>query len=63
MRLILGRLQVSRESKDMNLPGLKLHKLEGKHADYWSVEVSGNWRIIFQFDGHDVVQVDYLDYH
>ncbi|MBZ5876657.1 hypothetical protein [Chromohalobacter israelensis] len=25
--------------------------------------VSGNWRIIFRFNGPDVELVDYLDYH
>jgi proteic killer suppression protein len=63
LRLILARLNVVTEMRDMNLPGLKLHKLEGKYAGFWAVEVSGNWRIIFQFDGHDILQVDYLDYH
>ena len=63
LRLILARLNVVTELRDMNLPGLKLHKLEGKYAGFWAVEVSGNWRIIFQFDGHDILQVDYLDYH
>lgn len=30
---------------------------------HYSVCVSGNWRMIFAFDGTDVVLVDYLDYH
>jgi toxin HigB-1 len=63
LRLILARLTVATEPRDMNLPGLKLHKLEGKYVGFWSVEVSGNWRVIFQFEGHDVIQVDYIDYH
>ncbi len=63
LRLILARLTVAAEPRDVNLPGLKLHKLEGKYIGFWSVEVSGNWRVIFQFEGHDVIQVDYLDYH
>jgi proteic killer suppression protein len=63
LRLILGRLAVAAEPRDMNLPGLKLHKLGGKYGGFWSVEVSGNWRVIFQFEGNDVIQVDYLDYH
>lgn len=28
-----------------------------------SARVSGNWRVIFAFDGNDVILVDYLDYH
>ena len=29
----------------------------------WSVRVTGNWRVTFQFDGPDAVAVDYRDYH
>jgi len=53
LRLILARLDASREPQDMNLPGLRLHKLTGDLKDFWSVEVSGNWRLIFKFEGHD----------
>jgi proteic killer suppression protein len=48
---------------DMNLPGYKLHMLSGKEADTWSVWVSGNWRITFQFKNEDAYVVDYRDYH
>ncbi len=63
LRLILARLDASREPQDMNLPGLRLHKLTGGLKDFWSVEVSGNWRVIFRFEGQDAFEVDYLDYH
>ena len=63
LRLILARLNVAAEAKDMNLPGLRLHRLEGEFAGFWAVDVSGNWRLIFQFEGRDVILVDYLDYH
>lgn len=63
IRLVLGRLDASREPKDMNLPGLRLHPLTGNMNGYYAVDVSGNWRIVFRFDGQDVTDVDYLDYH
>lgn len=63
LRLILARLEASHYPQDMNLPGLKLHHLGGDLGGYWSVWVSGNWRIIFRFQGNDAVDVDYLDYH
>lgn len=47
----------------MNLPGLRLHKMTGDLEGFWAVDVSGNWRVIFRFDGPDVCEVDYLDYH
>ena len=63
LRLILGRLQVSTNARDMNLPGLGLHQLRGSRKGTWAVKVSGNWRVTFTFAGKDVEQVDYEDYH
>jgi len=47
----------------MNLPGLQLHELKGKRKGEWSVSVSGNWRVTFQFEGIDAVDTNYEDYH
>ena len=63
LRLILGRLSVSTGTRDMNLPGLKLHELRGDRKGTWVVSVSGNWRVTFRFIGKDVADVDYEDYH
>lgn len=63
LRLILGRLHASQSPKDMNLPGLYLHQLGGDRRGTWSVRVSGNWRVTFQFVEGDVEVVDYEDYH
>jgi proteic killer suppression protein len=60
---ILDRLDASVRPQDMNLPGYKLHMLSGKEKGAWSVWVTGNWRVTFQFDGPDAVAVDYRDYH
>jgi len=45
------------------LPGYRLHPLKGVLAGCWSVSVSGNWRIVFRFDGAHVCDVDFVDYH
>ncbi|MFK7828500.1 MAG: type II toxin-antitoxin system RelE/ParE family toxin [Congregibacter sp.] len=63
LRLLLGRLQVSAEVGDMNLPGLYLHQLTGRQKNRWSVRVSGNWRVTFRFEKPDAIDVDYKDYH
>jgi toxin HigB-1 len=63
LRLILGRLNVAATPRDMNLPGLGLHELQGARAGTWAVKVSGNWRVTFAFAGSDVDRVDYEDYH
>ena len=63
LRLILGRLNVAAEPRDMNLPGLDLHPLKGSQRGRWAVKVSGNWRVTFGVKGKDVENVDYEDYH
>lgn len=63
LRLILGRLNVAKEPRDMDLPGLFLHELKGARKGTWSVRVSGNWRVTFEFVGEGVDRVDYEDYH
>ena len=60
---ILGRLDEATEPGNMDLPGFRLHPLKGKLAGYWSVSVSGNWRVVFRFDGANVRDVDLVDYH
>lgn len=63
LRLILGRLNASISPKDMNLPGLELHRLRGDRKGTWAVKVSGNWRVTFTFVGKNAEDVDYEDYH
>lgn len=60
---ILDRLDASVNPQDMNLPNYRLHELKGKEKGTWAVWVNGNWRITFRFDGTDVTDVDYCDYH
>jgi proteic killer suppression protein len=47
----------------MDMPGWRLHRLKGDLAGSWAVWVDENWRMTFQFEGADVVLVDYQDYH
>jgi proteic killer suppression protein len=63
LRRILARLSVAKEPKDVNLPGFGLHPLQGDRAGQWAVTVRANWRVTFQFEGLDVVDVNYEDYH
>lgn len=60
---ILQVLDVAKDPNQMNLPGLNLHKLQGNLKGFYAVNVSGNWRIIFAFNGKDAFAVDYVDYH
>jgi toxin HigB-1 len=63
LKLQLAALDNSKSEKDMNAPGWRLHPLYGNLENHWSVEVSGNWRLTFRFEGEDAVLVDYQDYH
>ena len=60
---VLARLDEAKEPRDMDLPGFGLHPLKGSRAGYWSVRVSGNWRITFCFEGQNIKDVDLIDYH
>ena len=60
---ILSRLDEATEPANMDLPGFRLHPLKGDLAGHWAVSVSGNWRIIFRFEGVHVAEVDMIDYH
>ena len=60
---ILAQLDVATGPQDMNKPGFRLHPLTGDLAGYWSVTISGNWRITFRFDADNVTDVDLVDYH
>jgi proteic killer suppression protein len=60
---VLDRLDASVNPQDMNLPGYGLHQLKGGEKGIWAVKISGNWRIIFKFEGTDATEIDYIDYH
>ncbi len=60
---ILARLNEAMAVQDMGLPRYRLHPLKGELAGFWSVTVSGNWRIIFRFENGSAYDVDLTDYH
>ena len=49
--------------EDINLPGFKLHPLKGDRQGLWSISVSGNWRITFEFVDGNAHILNYEDYH
>jgi len=60
---ILSRLDCSLQPSDMKLIGWDLHQLKGKSKGFWSVTVSGNFRVWFKFKDTDAFDVGYGDYH
>ena len=63
LRLILGRLNAATNPRDLSLPGLDCHELQGVRRGTWAVRVSGNWRLTFGLVGKDADRVDYEDCH
>lgn len=63
IRDILTRLNVAETAQDMNFEGSGFHQLTGDLKDFYSVKVTGNYRIIFQFSDGNAQKVDYVDYH
>ncbi|HEY1207218.1 MAG: type II toxin-antitoxin system RelE/ParE family toxin [Bryobacteraceae bacterium] len=63
VRRILSALDAAESPRALDLPAYRLHPLRGSLAGFWSVAVSGNWRIIFRFEDGDAFDVDLLDYH
>ena len=61
--LALADLDDARKPSDLNLPGYRLHPLKGALKGYWSISISGNWRMIFRFENGDACDVDLIDYH
>jgi len=63
LRMQLAALETSQSIEDMDLPGYRLHRLKGDKSDRWAIDVSGNWRLTFEFVSGDVYILDYEDYH
>jgi toxin HigB-1 len=63
LRQILALLDTAYTAEDMNVPGLKFHRLKGDLTEFYSVSVSGNWRVIFRFRDVQAFDVDLIDYH
>ena len=63
IRRILTVLQDAQGPSNVDLPGWRLHRLHGDMHGQWSIRVSGNWRIVFRFEGTEAVSVDLVDYH
>lgn len=61
--LALADLDSARTPSDLDLPGYRLHPLKGNLKGFWSISISGSWRIIFRFDDGDAYDVDLVDYH
>jgi plasmid maintenance system killer protein len=46
-------------SSDMDVPGYRLHPLKGRMKGRWSIWVSGNWGLTFEFTDGNAHALDY----
>jgi len=58
----LDAIDAAEMPKDLNIIGWRLHKLSGFKQRY-SLTVTGNFRITFDFKDGEAFILDYLDYH
>ena len=63
LRLQLAALDTAQSVDDMDIPGYRLHALKGRLKGRWSIWVSGNWRLTFEFKEGNAHVLDYEDYH
>jgi len=60
---ILSILDAAEAISELDIPGYRFHPLTGPLKGYWSVRVTGNWRIVFRFEDGAAWDVDLVDYH
>jgi len=61
---VLAALDTAKSPSEVGLfPGWGLHPLKGGLRGFWSVTITGNWRVIFRFEKGDAIDVDFIDYH
>ncbi len=64
LRRVLAALDAASDVEEMKVyPGWRLHPLKGDLDGYWSIAITGNWRLIFRFETGDAFDVDLIDYH
>lgn len=63
LRMQLVALDTAFEIDDLDIPGFKLHPLKGDRKGTWSISVSGNWRLNFEFVDGNAYLLNYEDYH
>lgn len=61
--VILDALDVIEQAAEMDIAGLYFHPLKGDRRGTSSVRVTGNWRVTWEMDGTDAVNVNLEDYH
>jgi len=63
IKRLLTLLNEMEDINELSYVGFRLHKLQGKMQNLWSVTITGNYRLTFEFKDKNIYILDYLDYH
>lgn len=66
LRKLLLALETAQKLEQAGrFPGWRLHALQGNLDRFWSLTVTGNWRLIFRNDrdSNTASDIDLIDYH
>ncbi len=63
LRIRLSVLHSASTLEGLSIPSYRLHPLTGCRKGQWSIWVTGNWRITFNYIDGDAYVVNYEDYH
>ena len=66
LRKLLFALETAASLDEVSrFPRWKLHPLKGGLKGFWSLTVTGNWRLIFRYDEetNTASDIDLIDYH
>jgi toxin HigB-1 len=64
IKQILAVIHAAHDLQDISNPSYRLHRLKAPPFEgYWSIDISGNYRIIFEFEAGRAWHIDYIDTH
>lgn len=66
LRKLLLAIETAASLDDLAMfPGWRLHPLKGDLEGFWSLTVTGNWRLIFKYEAANNTAsiLDLIDYH
>ena len=66
LRKLFFAIETAENLEQLNrFPGWRLHPLKGDLKGFWGLTVTGNWRLIFRYNGetNSGSDIDLIDYH
>ena len=60
----LLQIKSSEQISDLRVPpGNRLEKLKGERASQFSIRINDQWRICFEWENDEAIDVEIVDYH